>query len=316
MRLERAVMLMAEQRSEEARRLLTGLLDEDPMDADALRVLGYLEYFDGQAEAAREVFMTLLATGRYTNDALFYLGSLAELEGELEEAARLYSRVSAGEHLVTAQVRLALLMFGMGRPELAIQHLEMFAQQNPAAELELGAVEAELLHRLGLPSDALKVYDRLLERHPEEVGVRYARGLLHVELGEVDAAIGDFAHIVALHPDDPTALNALGYTLTDLTDRHEEAYPLIRRALELEPDNPAILDSMGWVLFRLGRPAEALPYIERSWELERDPEIAAHLGEVLWSLGRVDEARQVWLDAIVEFPGSGILLDTMGRLDP
>src|SRR5690606_32514158 len=102
----------------------------------------------------------------------------------------------------------------------------------------------------------------------------------------------------------------------DMTDRHEEAYPLIRRALELEPDDPAILDSMGWVLFKLGRAAEALPYVERSWDLQRDPEIAAHLGEILWSLGRTEAARDVWLDAIVEFPGSEILLDTMGRLDP
>jgi tetratricopeptide (TPR) repeat protein len=111
-------------------------------------------------------------------------------------------------------------------------------------------------------------------------------------------------------------LNALGYTLTDMTDRHDEAYPLIHRALELEPDDPAILDSMGWVLFKLGRAEEALPYIERSWAQQRDAEIAAHLGEVLWSLERIDEARDIWLEAIVEFPGSEILLDTMGRLDP
>jgi tetratricopeptide (TPR) repeat protein len=314
--VERAIMLMGAGRDEEARFLLHELLDAVPNDPEALRALGYLEYFSGYFDEAREALMALLATGRHTDDALFYLGGIAEQQGEIEEAARLYSRITGGEHRVTAQVRLALLMYRMGRPELAIQHLELFAERNPDADIELGVARAELLGRLGMPDDALRVYDELLERHPDETGLRYARGLLHVELEQVEAALQDFGRIVEQHPDDPVALNAFGYTLTDLTDRHQEAYPLIRRALELDPDNPAILDSMGWVLFRLGRPQEALPYIERSMALYRDPEVAAHLGEILWSLGRVDEAREVWLEAIVEFPGSAILLDTMGRLDP
>lgn len=314
--LERAVMLMAADRGAEARTLLEGILVKHPADAEALRALGYLEYFEGEMEASRRAFTALLATGKHTDDALFYLGGIAEQKGEVEEAARLYARVSGGEHLVTAQVRLALAMFRMGRPELAVNHLAAFAERNPDAAVELGAARAELLLRLDLREDALAVYDQILAQHPDEIVIRYARGLLHAQLAHVDEALADFEHIVELHPDDPSALNALGFTLTDMTDRHEEAYPLIRRALELEPDDPAVLDSMGWVLFKLGRAEEALPYVERSWELQRDPEIAAHLGEILWGLGRTEAARDVWLDAIVEFPGSEVLLGTMGRLDP
>ncbi len=316
LQLERAVILMAAERNDEARAALEAILEAYPMDPDALRALGFLEYYEGQEEAARETFLSLLATGRHTNDALFYLGGIAEQMGEVEEAARLYARITGGEHLVTAQVRLALQMYSLGRPELAINHLELFARRNPEAALELGAARAELLTRLGLPEDALAVYGELLARNPDELSVRYARGLLQVELGRVEEALADFSAVVALRPNDPIALNALGYTLTDLTDRHDEAYPLIRRALELDPDSAAILDSMGWVLFKLGRADEGLPYIERSWELQPDPEIAAHRGEVLWSLGRIEEARQVWVESIVEFPGSQVLLDTMGRLDP
>jgi tetratricopeptide (TPR) repeat protein len=316
MRLERAVMLMAAERPHEARELLGEILAENPTDADALRALGYLEYYEGEMEAAREAFLALLATGWHANDAHFYLGGIAEQRGDIEHAAQLYARVTGGEHLVVAQVRLALLMFSMGRPELALDHLETFARRNPDAAVELGAARAELLARLGMEQDALDVYSEILARHPDEVAIRYSRGLLHVELGLANEALADFAHIVSLRPDDPTALNALGYTLTDMTDRHEEAYLLIRRAYELEPGSPAILDSMAWVLFKLGRAAEALPYAERSLDLQADPEIAAHLGEILWALGREAEAREVWLNAIVEFPGSTILLSTMGRLDP
>ena len=316
LRLERTAILINADRTDEARVLLEALLQEDPADAEALRALGYVEFHAGRAAEARDAYTALLGQGQHTNDALFYLGGLAEQEGKIEEAAQFYSRVDAGEHLVTAQVRLALLMFRMGRPELALKHLAMFAERNPGAEIELGVARAELLSRLGRPEDAVAVYDTLLERHPDEVGLRYARGMLGVELGRVDAAVADFRHIVMLRPDDPVALNALGYTLADLTERHEEAYELISRALTLDPENPAVLDSMGWVLYRLGRPAEALAYLESALLRQNDPEIAAHLGEVLWALGRKEDARAAWLEALVEFPGSSILLDTMGRLDP
>src|SRR6056297_638326 len=316
LRLERALMLMTAERNREARRLLKDILAATPGDADALRALGYLEYFAGRPEAAREAFMSLLASGRHTDDAAFYLGGLAEQAGDLEEAARLYAGVTDGEHLVTAQVRLALLMFRMGRPELAVRHLQVFAQTHPQAATELGMARAELLQRLGEPEEALAVYDGLLRRYPDNAMLLYARGMLRIQGEDVEKALADFERMVELRPDDPTALNAFGFTLADLTGRHVEAYALISRALEMAPDSPAILDSMGWVLFRLGRAEEGLPYIQRSWTLQRDPEIAAHLGELLWSLGRVDEARDVWLEAIVDFPDSRILLETMGRLDP
>jgi tetratricopeptide (TPR) repeat protein len=316
MRLERAIMLMSAERIGEGRQLLEDLLGEAPDDAEALRALGYLEYFDGRMDVAREVFTALLHSGEYTSDAFFYLASIAEQQGDIEEAAQFYARVEDGENLYTAQVRLALLMFRMGRPELAISHLELFERRNPAAAVELGAARAELLARLGMSDEALQVYGDILARFPDDFSTRYSRGLLHVQLGRVEDALADFGHLVAAYPDDPTALNALGYTLTDMTNRHDEAYQLIYRALGMQPENPAILDSMGWVLFRLGRPEEGLPFVERSWELMPDAEIAAHLGEILWALGRKDEARETWLEAIVEWPGSRILLDTMGRLDP
>lgn len=316
LRLERATILINAERDAEARALLEALLAEFPADPEALRALGYLEFHAGNAEAARAAFLTLLAHGQYHNDALFYLGGLLEQEGATEEAARFYARMDGGEHLLTAQVRLALLMVQMGRPELALEHLERFAERNPAAAPQLGVARAELLARLGRAEEAVPVYDALLARDPDAVGLRYARGLLLVELDRIEGAVADFAHIVSLRPDDPTALNALGYTLADRTDRLDEALALISRALELEPDSPAILDSKGWVLFRLGRAQESLPFLERALELQHDPEIAAHLGEVLWSLGRIDAAREVWLAALVEFPDSGILRDTMDRLDP
>mgnify|MGYP001402750954 CR=1 FL=1 len=316
LRLERATILINAGREAEARELLQAVLAEAPADPEALRALGYMEFHAGNATEARAAFMTLLAHGQYRNDALFYLGGMLEQEGDTEKAAQLYARIDGGEHLLTAQVRLALMMVQMGRPELGLEHLERFAERNPAAAVELGIARGELLARLGRAEEAVPVYDQLLERDPENVALLYERGMLLIELGRIEGAASDFARVVELRPEDPTALNALGYTLADGTERLDEALALITRALRLDPESPAILDSMGWVLFRLGRAAEALPYLEAALVRQHDPEIAAHLGEVLWSLGRVEEAREVWADALGEFPGSGILLDTMGRLDP
>jgi tetratricopeptide (TPR) repeat protein len=103
--------------------------------------------------------------------------------------------------------------------------------------------------------------------------------------------------------------------MTDRTDRHEEALGYIERALALKPDSAAIIDSKGWVLFRLGRPAEALPHLERAFALDANAEIGAHLGEVLWALGRRDEARRIWTRSREIEADNAVLLDTIRRLE-
>ncbi len=120
--------------------------------------------------------------------------------------------------------------------------------------------------------------------------------------GRIDILEKDLRTILAAEPDHSQALNALGYTLADRTDRHEEAYLLIKRALELSPDDFYILDSMGWVLYRLGRHQEAIEYLRKAMLVRRDPEIAAHFGEVLWVSGDKKAAKEIWETALEETP--------------
>jgi tetratricopeptide (TPR) repeat protein len=131
----------------------------------------------------------------------------------------------------------------------------------------------------------------------------------------IEEALALFKRLVEADPENADALNALGYTMTDRTDRHEEARGYIERALALKPDSAAIIDSMGWVLFRLGRPAEALPYLERAFELDANAEIGAHLGEVLWALGRRDEARRIFARSREIEADNAVLRDTIRRLE-
>ena len=113
---------------------------------------------------------------------------------------------------------------------------------------------------------------------------------------------------------DATALNALGYTLADRTTRYDEAKALVARALELQPDEPAILDSMGWVLFRTGQYEESVSYLRRAYAEFPDPEVAAHLGEVLWVQGDTESAMAVWQAALARDPAHPVLLETIQRL--
>ena len=138
--------------------------------------------------------------------------------------------------------------------------------------------------------------------------------MLAEERGDLAGMESDLRGIIAIEPDNATALNALGYTLANRTARFEEAYALISKALALEPGEPAILDSMGWVLYRMNRNEEALRYLTRAYAEFPDPEVAAHLGEVLWITGDTDNALLVWQGGLMKDPSNAVLVETLERL--
>jgi Flp pilus assembly protein TadD len=153
-------------------------------------------------------------------------------------------------------------------------------------------LEAELRQKDKSDAGELDAYARGLAAFPDDAALLYARALGWERRDDIARAEADFRRILVAEPDNVAALNALGYTLADRTTRYTEALQLIDRARVAEPDNPAIIDSYGWVLYRLGRNDEALVQLRRAFALQKDPEIAAHLGEVLWLSGDKDEARR------------------------
>ena len=119
--------------------------------------------------------------------------------------------------------------------------------------------------------------------------------------------------ILKTEPDNAQVLNALGYTLADRTQRYNEALQYIQKALELEPNDAAVMDSMGWVKYRLGDYESAIAYLRKADEIAKDPEIAAHLGEVLWVAGKKNDALKVWEESLKEHPNHEALLKVMKR---
>jgi tetratricopeptide (TPR) repeat protein len=314
LRLEYAILLLAAQRPEEARLELELLLAEYPRLPGALRTMGFLEFQAGNYELAERYFIDLIGTGLYVPDALFYLGNIAEIEGDLDSAVSFYSQVKSGGNLIQARVRLSLILYRLGKSDEALRSLENVVAADPDSSIDLASARGELLMRMGRFDDALELYTRELERYPDDRGLLFARSFLYERMDRVDEAIVELRALLAQDPDDPVALNALGYTLADRTDQFEEAYELIRRAYEQSPDNAAIVDSMGWVEFRMGNHEQAIEHLRRAWALQRDPEIAAHLGEVLWTTGDRPAAEEIWFESLSENPESEVLQEVIERL--
>lgn len=221
------------------------------------------------------------------------LGQVAEFIERYDEALDWYASVPGGAQRWQARLRMASVLHKLQRKEEAYARLrELQADATAEAEVRRDAylLEANLFKEDGDAAKELAVYDRGLAAFPDELGLLYARALMWERRDDIARAEADFRRILAVDADDVNALNALGYTLADRTDRYQEALEFIARAIAAEPDNAAIIDSYGWVLYRLGRKDEALTELRRAFTKQKDAEIAAHVAEVLWELGRKDEA--------------------------
>ncbi len=301
---------------EGAREQYERLLSLRPDDAQVVYSLALLSLEAGRTGEAEKMFHKLLELGAQQQQAYYYLGAIAEDEGKRKEAMEWYGKVSEGDHLFEAQVRIANLEALDGKVEAARERLRKLRLAHPAQSQRLYLVEGSILTRIDWNEEAFKLYSDYLQIRPEDIEVLYARALVAERLGRLDQAEADLRHVLRIEPDNTRALNALGYTLADRTDRYQEALDLIERAFKQTPEDPAVIDSMGWVMYRLGRLPEARAYLEKAYAKTRDAEIAAHLGEVLWVLGERDAALKLWKKARAEHPGNRVLEDTVRRLAP
>ncbi len=301
-RLEYALMLMQAGRDEEGRAELARLLENEATAAFAERALADVDFQMGDREAARQRYANLMSSGRFVYESLFYLGAIAESRDMWDEAVRDYSRVTGGTLAVPAQARAAAIKARQEQLSVGLQHLQDFVATRPQYTLEILVVRANLMANHGDREGALKLLDESLEEYPDSSALRFARVFQLEAADKVNAALTELRALVEDRPGDPTALNALGYTLVDRTRQYREGLQYIEAALAVTPDSGAVLDSMGWALHRLKRNEEALEYLERASQRINDPEVDLHLGEVLLALGRKDEALATWQEANERYP--------------
>ncbi|MEZ5462705.1 tetratricopeptide repeat protein [Dokdonella sp.] len=256
--------------------------------------------------------------GDRSGKRLFLLGQIAELIEKNAAAARWYRQVPEDdENWLDAGMRVVVLSDQQGDTKAAqakINELRLAVGTDTRETVDLYLLEADLLIRKSRKRDALAVYSRGLDLLPGEQRLLYARAMLSIELDDIAAGERDLRSVLAEDPDSADALNALGYTLADRTDRIVEANELIERAISIKPDEPAIIDSYGWAQYRLGNLDKAIKLLRRAYAKQPDGEVAAHLGEVLWVKGERDEARRIWAEGREKDAENKVLLETMKRL--
>jgi tetratricopeptide (TPR) repeat protein len=313
LRLAYARLLVGAKQYDKALAQFQQLSEQTPDDEGILYALGLLFLQREQPEAARTQFNRLLELDKRVEAAHYYLGQLAELEDSPDAAMQYYAKVGHGEHYLAAQIRYAVLLGQQEGIAQAQQFLRGLSQSNPEEATRLRRAEAEILIEAGRLEEAMAIYNDALAENPDDTELLYARAMLAEKMGRLDILEADLREILTQDPDNADALNALGYTLADRTDRHQEALELITRALNLKPHDYYILDSMGWVLYRMGRYEEAVEHLRRAMAVNEDPEVAAHLGEVLWMMGNKEAARNVWEKALRSTPEDERLLEVMER---
>ncbi len=315
LRMIYARLLTDEKRFADARRQFEILVAEAPNNTDVLFALGLLYLQDNRLDESQTYFQRLSDLGERTGDANYYLGRIAEEKNDLEKAVIWYQGLQEGNNYFDAQVRLGMILAKLGKINEARQHLQGIRVEGTEQKNILIQAEGELLTEEQRYDDALAVYNEALKDN-FDADLLYSRAMLAEKMGRLDILEQDLRAILEKDPKNSQALNALGYTLADRTNRYEEAYGYIKQALELSPNDFYILDSMGWVLYRLGRLQESAEYLNQALAVRQDPEIAAHLGEVLWVMGDKAAAKEIWEAALQETPEDARLLDVIKRFNP
>ena len=280
---------------------------------EIVRLSAIINMDDGDQLAASNDFSKLLSAGLYTNESHFYLARMAEDSRQILPALRYYSQVRSGPLLLPAQVAIAGLLGEIGDVDAGIAHLDEVYSQFPQLGFDIWTAKAGIYSIYWRAADAYEAYTRSLEYQPDNINLMLAQAAALDSMGQTELAVSAFREALALDPGNANGMNSLGYTMANRNQHLREARKLVSKALAQQSDNPAFLDSMGWVLFREGDNEAALVQIERAYAIEADPEIAAHLGEVLWALGRDGEANIIWALALQDYPGHMVLRETIER---
>ena len=311
-----ARLLVGARRLEEAQRQFQILAEQNPKDVDALMALGVLATEARQYDEAVARFTQALQLGTRTAEINYELGRVEELRKNYDKAREWYARVNDEERYLNAQIHIGMILAKLGDFPAMSAHFVKLRQDNPQEVVSLLISEAEVLREEKRYQQSFDLLSQALAQYPDNPDLLYTRTLVAERLDRLDIVERDLRLLIDANPKNGQALNALGYTLADRTDRYQEALQYLQQAVALLPNDPAVLDSLGWVYYRLGQYDKALDYLRRAYQLSEDDEIGAHLSEVLWVSGQREEAHTVWQKALDREPDSEYLIKLKGLIKP
>jgi tetratricopeptide (TPR) repeat protein len=314
-----ARMLLGEGKVEAARAQFDAALAQSPDNPALLLSVAQAAYQAKQPGESRrylERYLALPATAtRDRSTATFLMAQIAEDAGKTDEAVAWLAKVPPGDDFMQATVRRALLLSKAGRIDEGRELLRTAPAGSARDQTLLVTAEAQLLRDAGRTQESFDILGAALTKSPDNTDLLYDYAMAAERIDRLPVMETSLRRLIALRPDEPNAYTALGYTLADRGIRLDEARTLIEKALSIAPNDAHILDSMGWVLYRQKDNAAAVRYLRQAYAIRPEVDIAAHLGEVLWTEGKQDEARQLWREARTREPGNTTLRETLVRLN-
>ncbi|MDM8566304.1 tetratricopeptide repeat protein [Candidatus Halobeggiatoa sp. HSG11] len=315
-RLMYARMLADAEQFEESIRQFESVASEHPDNADILYALGILFIHTNRFSEAKSNFLNLIRLGERVNSANYYLGHIAQQNNNLDKALFWYKKVKGGPAYLNTQARIALVMVEQKRLDEAVEYLRNVPVDDTEEAVSLIQLGAELLIERKRYEPALEMYNHALVYTPNNPDLLYMRALLYEKMGKIKDVETSLRRLLVNEPNNVNAMNALGYTLANNTNRYQEAYDLIKRAMTLGGEEYYILDSMGWILYKMNNYVESIAYLRKALAKHNDAEIAAHLGEVLWQNKEHHDAERIWYKALQDSPKNENLKKVIQRFSP
>lgn len=276
--------------------------------AEITTVVGMLAYQAGDYQAAEDYFQQALKAGFKDVDQIYiYLAQTAEKQDHNQVAADWYNKVLPGPRYLEAQINLANLIARTQNVDKAIEKLDAIEDLTTEQQIIVIQTEAALLAKAKRNQESFNLLEKAIKNLPNTPELVYDYALAAERIKKLDLMEAELRRAIAAKPDFAAAYNALGYSYADRNIKLDEAQQLIEKALSLSPNDHYMLDSLGWVHYRKGNLDKAITYLQQAYNMNPDPEIAAHLGEVLWQKGQHEEAKKIWRDALIADPDNEVL---------
>ena len=310
-RLNMARLLVNMKRFEEAKVELVKLVEAAKGNPEVLVAVGLLSIQSNNYDDAESYLQQALAAGFKDPDQVYlYLGQIAERQKHDDQALSWYNKVQPGKRYLEAKLDIATLTAHTQNVDAAIAMLNDLQELNNEQLSLVMQTQASLLGQAKRNQEAYDLLAKAVSSLPSTPELIYDYAMAAERVQQLDVMEAELRKLIQIKPDFAQAYNALGYTLADRNLKLDEARKLIEKALSLSPNDHFILDSMGWLQYRLGKLDKAVDFLRRAYTAQTDPEIAAHLGEVLWQQGKHDEAEQLFATALREYPENEVLINT------
>ncbi len=308
-----AQILMKTEAFDDAILLYQSTLKDRPGDGEsqfAIALILLQQEKDNEAEA---YLQNLVNKPAWDAQACFYIGRIEYKKEHYDKALVWFDKVTQGGYVYDASMAAVSVLLKQKDYTEAENRINELLAKFPKQQLNILLLKAEIYNEQKDHQTAFDVLSDALKQFPEHRDLLYTRSLIAEKINRMDVLESDLKKILLKNPEDAGALNALGYTLVDRTERYDEAEQYLQQAIKLQPEEAVIIDSMGWLQFKQGKPVEALKYLRNAYDKQPESEIAAHLAEVLWTMGNKGEATDVFNEALKQSPEDEFLLKFQQR---